>query len=253
MKKKAAALSFVLMLAVMAGGCAPESRATIKIIAAIPVSGAYSQAGEGAEVTLGQTASEINAGGGVHGRDIEMVYEDSGGEPSLTVDGFVYKINQGEEGRGEKIAKMIRESGCEAAAVIYERGDYGRNVSDSFIKNFQASGGNVPVEDSYLCGYDRNFSFFLDKIKASEVRAVMLAGYHDDVVNIIKQAGDDGIDAVFYVSERDDSWAAYWQGALMLLAGATDGAGSIDKEALDAAAAEDEKIFVVKDGNFVLQ
>lgn len=57
----------------------------IKVGAALPLTGALAQVGEDVRATLAAYFAEVNARGGIHGRQIELVVVDSRGEPAATL------------------------------------------------------------------------------------------------------------------------------------------------------------------------
>lgn len=60
--------------------------ATIKVGAVLPMSGHLMKIGEDVKATLDACFAEVNAQGGVYGRQIELIVEDSGGEPARTAE-----------------------------------------------------------------------------------------------------------------------------------------------------------------------
>ncbi|MCA1592002.1 MAG: ABC transporter substrate-binding protein [Acidobacteria bacterium] len=59
---------------------------TIKVGAALPLSGPLAQVGEDVKATLAAYFAEVNAQGGVYGRRFEFIAEDSRGEPAQTLE-----------------------------------------------------------------------------------------------------------------------------------------------------------------------
>lgn len=60
--------------------------ASVRVGAALPLSGALAPAGEAVRATLDAYFAALNARGGVYGRRVELLYEDSAGTPAGTLD-----------------------------------------------------------------------------------------------------------------------------------------------------------------------
>jgi ABC-type branched-subunit amino acid transport system substrate-binding protein len=58
---------------------------TIKVGAALPLTGPLAQVGEDIKATLNASFAEINSRGGIYGRRFELIVEDSRGEPAQTL------------------------------------------------------------------------------------------------------------------------------------------------------------------------
>ncbi len=63
-------------------GLSPD---TIRVGAALPLTGQYAAVGEAARATLAAFFAEVNARGGIYGRRFELVVSDSGGTPAGTL------------------------------------------------------------------------------------------------------------------------------------------------------------------------
>jgi ABC-type branched-subunit amino acid transport system substrate-binding protein len=59
---------------------------TIKVGAALPLTGPLQQVGEDIKATLNASFAEVNSRGGIYGRRFELIVEDSRGEPAQTVE-----------------------------------------------------------------------------------------------------------------------------------------------------------------------
>ena len=68
---------------------------TIRVGAALPLSGPLAQVGEDIKAALAASFAAINSQGGVYGRRFELVVEDSRGEPAQTVEATRSLIEQG--------------------------------------------------------------------------------------------------------------------------------------------------------------
>jgi ABC-type branched-subunit amino acid transport system substrate-binding protein len=83
---------------------------TIKVGAALPLSGPLAQIGEDIKATLNASFAHINSQGGVYGRRIELLVEDSRGEPEQTT---------------EATRRLIEQKGVFALVGSFEPGDSG--------------------------------------------------------------------------------------------------------------------------------
>lgn len=90
---------------------------TVKIGLSAPISGDYAEYGENFEYSVTLAADEINAEGGIRGRDIEIVVRDSEGDPSRAA-----AIAQEFTNNPDIVAEIgdFTSTACLAAAPIYE-------------------------------------------------------------------------------------------------------------------------------------
>lgn len=88
----------VAALALLAGCAAPEKSASntapIKIGAVLPFSGGVELYGQQAKAGLDLAAKEINAGGGILGRPVEVIYENDGTRPKIAAKAINKLIGQ---------------------------------------------------------------------------------------------------------------------------------------------------------------
>lgn len=75
--------SFALALALAQFAAATASAQTIKIGVVTPLSGTYAGIGQQVKWGLDLAAAQINAGGGVMGRKLELIYEDEEANPAV--------------------------------------------------------------------------------------------------------------------------------------------------------------------------
>jgi ABC-type branched-subunit amino acid transport system substrate-binding protein len=92
---------------------------TIKVGAALPVTGPLAQVGEDIKATLKASFAEINSRGGIYGRRFELIVEDSRGEPAQTleatrrlieVDDIFALVGCFEPGDSRAVNELIRRS-----------------------------------------------------------------------------------------------------------------------------------------------
>ncbi len=67
-------------------------------------------------------------------------------------DGLFFRTAPSDARQGEVLSAILADRGITSVAVTYTNNDYGKGLSDSFISNFEASGGtvtlNAPHEDN---------------------------------------------------------------------------------------------------------
>lgn len=93
---------------------------TIKVGAALPLSGPLAQVGEDIKATLTASFAQINLHGGVYGRRIELLIQDSRGEPTQTV---------------EATRRLIEQDGVFALVGSFEPGN--STVTNGLIKRHE--------------------------------------------------------------------------------------------------------------------
>jgi ABC-type branched-subunit amino acid transport system substrate-binding protein len=81
---------------------------TVKVGAALPMTGPLAQIGEDIKATLNASFAEINSRGGIYGRRFELIVEDSRGEPAQTL---------------EATRRLIEAGGIFALVGCFEPGD----------------------------------------------------------------------------------------------------------------------------------
>jgi len=89
---------------------------TIKVGAALPLSGPLAQVGEDIKATLLASFAEVNGQGGIYGRRFELMVEDSRGDPAQTLEATRRLIEQGvfalvasfEPGNSSEINQLIK-------------------------------------------------------------------------------------------------------------------------------------------------
>lgn len=70
--------------------------------------------------------------------------------------------------------------------------DYSKGLASSFKKDFEAAGGTVIAEESYVAK-DTDFRSTLTRIKAANPEFIFIPGYYEEVGLIVKQAREMGI------------------------------------------------------------
>lgn len=79
-----------------------------------------------------------------------------------------------------------------AAVYADNASDYAKGLAASFIKDFEAAGGKIVAEESYVAK-DTDFRSTLTNIKSSNPEFIFIPGYYEEVGLIVKQARELGI------------------------------------------------------------
>lgn len=79
-----------------------------------------------------------------------------------------------------------------AAVYADNASDYAKGLAASFIKDFEAAGGKIVAQESYVAK-DNDFRSTLTRIKAANPEYVFIPGYYEEVGLIVKQARELGI------------------------------------------------------------
>ena len=240
-KKIALLLVLTLIIGLAAACAAPEE--TVVIGAILPEdeesAALYEQAVNGVSLAL----SEINSQGGILGKAVEIVYvEDKiskngligmvcffgsdktesamlvcreNGIPAITVGSIDAEIDLLVSAQA---AEMIKD-GMATAAVIYERSDYGKQLSFLFKEKYKSIGGAVPVDESYIAEYDRDFSFIFDKMPGLGIDAILLIGHLAEGADFFDRAKELEPEAPVYemkiIDPGDFDWTMHWYDAVM--------------------------------------
>jgi branched-chain amino acid transport system substrate-binding protein len=163
------ACAVLLSVTLATGACAqtaPRTPATpgrlepIRIGAPLPLSGAFAFPGQGEQVGLKLAQAEINAHGGINGRNIEFVIVDSRSTPDgalaaatrlVAQDKVVAVLNGGTSGEVNASLPFFRQSGV----VDYVMAAQDPTITDPFTRNvFRGAGLNnnsgAPVYAAHL-------------------------------------------------------------------------------------------------------
>ncbi|WP_094545924.1 ABC transporter substrate-binding protein [Petroclostridium xylanilyticum] len=115
---------------------------------------------------------------------------------------YVFRINVGDNYQGMQLAKWLYEKkGIKRVAVVYDNNDYGKGVSDVFMKTFKELGGEIATVESYIGGQEKDFNVIVTKIKASKAEAIMMASYPTEGALIAQQARNNGLDIPFICTD----------------------------------------------------
>ena len=82
--------------------------------------------------------------------------------------------------------------------------DYSKGLAASFKKDFEAAGGKIVSEESYVAK-DSDFRSTLTRIKSANPEFIFIPGYYEEVGLIVKQAREMGIDVPLMGADGWDS------------------------------------------------
>jgi len=91
-----------------------------------------------------------------------------------------------------------------AAIYIDNANDYSKGLAQAFKETFEANGGKVVIEESYVEG-DTDFRSTLTRIKSANPEFLFIPGYYEEAGLIIKQARELGITIPFMGADGWDS------------------------------------------------
>ncbi len=262
MRIRTAVVILVVLAMLALSACGGAGSKTVKIAILAPLSGDVATFGQSTRDGAMLAIEEWNAKGGVDGKTIEVVVEDSQCSAEAAVsaankvidqDGVKFIIGEvcssasipiseiaaakgvlqitptstnptvtvNEDGTtketvfracfidpfqglvGAKFA--IDTLGAKTAAVFLDQGnDYVRGLAEVFVKEFEAAGGEVLVQETYT-GDDQDFSAILTKVKDANPDVLYLPDYYNTINLIAGQAQEKGITSVLMGGDGWDS------------------------------------------------
>jgi branched-chain amino acid transport system substrate-binding protein len=136
----------------------------------------------------------------------------SGTSPNVTVneDGkvneFVFRTSFIDPFQGTVAANFAaKDMKAKNAAIFADNAsDYAKGLAASFKETFEAAGGKIVAEESYVAK-DTDFRSTLTRIKAQNPDFIFIPGYYEEVGLIVKQAREMGITAPLMGGDGWDS------------------------------------------------
>ena len=243
------------------GGGSEESD-TIKIGVNLELSGPVASYGTSEAAGIDLAVEEINAAGGIDGKEIKIVKVDnksdnaeatsaatrltdqekviaiigaatsgatvaqaqiandkkvplispSGTSPNVTVrdDGsvneYVFRTSFIDPFQGTVAANFAANELNVKNVAIYadNASDYSKGLAASFKEDFEAAGGKIVAQESYVAK-DSDFRSTLTRIKSANPEFIFIPGYYEEVGLIVKQAREMGIDVPLMGADGWDS------------------------------------------------
>lgn len=108
-------------------------------------------------------------------------------------------------------------------AIIHDKSSYGKGLADETKKAMNAAGLQEALYEAITQG-DKDFSALISKMKAANVDAMYLGGYHTEAGLLVRQAREQGLGALLVSGDAlvtDEFWkitGAAGQGTLMTFA-----------------------------------
>ncbi|KXH79235.1 ABC transporter substrate-binding protein [Sporosarcina sp. HYO08] len=136
----------------------------------------------------------------------------SGTSPTVTVneDGsvneYVFRTSFIDPFQGTVAANFAANDLKVKNVAIYSdnASDYSKGLAASFKKDFEAAGGKIVADESYVAK-DSDFRSTLTRIKAANPEFIFIPGYYEEVGLIVKQAREMGIDVPLMGADGWDS------------------------------------------------
>lgn len=259
MKKSKFATLFLassLLVGILAGCGAGEEGSSsnegdkIKIGVNLELSGPVASYGSSQNDGFNLAVEEINAAGGIDGKQIELVTVDNKSDAAESTNAAIKLTSQdkvaaiiGPATSGNSVAQvqiandsktpMITPSGTSPNVTVADNGsvnefafrtsfidpfqgtvaanfaakelnvktaavyadnasDYAKGLAASFIEDFEAAGGTIVQQESYVAK-DTDFRSTLTRIKGANPEFIFIPGYYEEVGLIVKQARELGI------------------------------------------------------------
>ena len=120
--------------------------------------------------------------------------------------------------QGTVMAQFASKELKAKTAVMYidSSSDYSKSLGKVFQETFEAAGGKVVMQESFLAK-DQDFKAALTKIKAANADVIFVPAYYEEVGKIVKQAREIGITATMLGTDGwDDPKVADIAGASAL-------------------------------------
>jgi branched-chain amino acid transport system substrate-binding protein len=95
-----------------------------------------------------------------------------------------------------------------AVAIIHDKSAYGKGLADETKKAMNAAGLKEAMYEAITQG-DKDFSALISKMKQANVAAMYLGGYHTEAGLLVRQAKEQGLDAVLISGDAlvtDEFW-----------------------------------------------
>lgn len=229
----------ILIALVFLAACTAQSADTVKIGVVVPLTGDLAIIGENAVTAARMAAEEVNDGGGINGRPVELVVEDghcngkeavSAANKLVSVDRIEYIVGGLCSSETLALAPIVEQAGvvalspCSSAPKVSEAGDYiFRNYpSDNFVGSFAARyihdvyGAKrtavLACMNDYCTGIMDAFREAYGQYNDTEVTTVeRFAGTSRDLRSQITKIRESGAEAVLFLAYTEAAIAGFRQ------------------------------------------
>ncbi len=121
---------------------------------------------------------------------------------------YIFRNIPNDKDIGEALAKLAKRQGFKKILVIFERGDYGKRLSDFFKEKAIKQGMTIFQTRSYF-NKERDFRALIEDAQSAQIDAIFLAGFLPQAAEVIKQTRTMGVHAPFIGGdslENPDLW-----------------------------------------------
>ncbi|GAB4353309.1 MAG: hypothetical protein Kow006_18350 [Gammaproteobacteria bacterium] len=94
-------------------------------------------------------------------------------------------------------------------AILHDKTAYGKGLADQTKAQLEALGKKPTMYEAYTAG-DKDYSALVSKMKAANIGLIYVGGYHTEAGLIIRQAREQGMDAVLMSGDAlvtDEYWS----------------------------------------------
>lgn len=144
-----------------------------------------------------------------------LMVSPSASSPELTgASEYFFRVWPSDTAEGQQIAEVaVEDLNLRTYAIFHVNNDYGLGLARVFKKTTEERGGEVLLVDAFAEG-QTNFRTTLTRIKGLDPQGVFIPGYYKELVQLLRQATELGIETQFL------SCATFHEPELLELAGA---------------------------------
>lgn len=108
---------------------------------------------------------------------------------------YIFRVCFADSFQGEAAANYVADqlAGKKVAILVDQANDYSQGLADSFVKQFEAKGGEIVAKEAYQTN-DTDFQVVLTTLLTQEFDVLYVPGYYTEAGLIIKQARELGIE-----------------------------------------------------------
>jgi ABC-type branched-subunit amino acid transport system substrate-binding protein len=109
----------------------------------------------------------------------------------LEDNGYLFRTVPSDELQGKVLGDIVHEQGVESVAAVYVNNDYGEGLAQVFKRRFEELGGEVTTMLPYEKG-KASYRGELSNAASGDPDALMLVGYPENGITILRQAIEEG-------------------------------------------------------------
>jgi branched-chain amino acid transport system substrate-binding protein len=135
--------------------------------------------------------------------------------PAFTEDAFekgwnnIFRVCGRDDAQGIVAGKFLAEKYAgKNVAILHDKTAYGKGLADETKKNMNAAGLQEVMYEAYTAG-EKDYSALVSKLKAANVDAIYVGGYHTETGLIARQARQQGLNAQIISGDATVS-EEYW-------------------------------------------